>query len=96
MPIEPIDVIHRKPTNDGESPAAAKLLNSVTSWVQVEVDVIIPVFPHTSTLTPADGLAAELRGLRDVHNVPVHDVLQVASSVKAGILQNVTCVIVVG
>ncbi len=63
-------------------------LDPVTLGVEVEEDVVVPVLPHTATLTLAERLAAELRCCGDVQDVRVHDLLQVASSIKAGVLQD--------
>lgn len=86
--VEPVDVILREAAAHSQRAAAGLPPDPVTEGVEVEEDVVVPVLPHTATLALAERLAAELRRCGDVQDVRVHDLLQVTSSIKTGILRD--------
>ena len=64
------------------------LMDAVTVNVEMKVDLVVPALPHAATSVLAERPAAQLRRLGDIHDVRVHDPVQVHHSVDAGFLQN--------
>lgn len=87
MAVEPVDVIVREATAHSQRAPAALPLDPVTHGVEVEEDVVVPALPNAATSALTERLAAESRRRGHIQDVWVHDLLQVASGIKAGVLQ---------
>lgn len=83
--FEPVDVILRQFTFHFQL-AGPVHLDQVAARVEVEVVVAVPVFPHAPALRPTQRPAAQAGRRGDVQDVRVHDLLQVASGIDAGVL----------
>lgn len=87
MEIEPLDVIVREVAGHGQRAAVALPLDPIPHGVKVEEDVVVPALPHTAAAVLTERAAAELGRRGHVQDVRVHDLLQVAPGLEAGVLQ---------